>query len=562
MQKRSSFARTQDRVIRLLGNGVEGRADLVARLLHRDPSEATSYWLQLLVAVGIATLGLVLASTAVVIGAMLVAPLMGPIVGLAMGLASGSPFLVLRSAGRIGLSVVVATLGAAAITLSLPFHELNAEISSRASPTILDLAIACFCAIAGVYASLRPGSDTAATAAGTSISISLVPPLCASGYGIGTGAWSIAGGAALLFLTNLVAIALVGTVTFAAAGFGRVDVVALERAELTAGDQDSPIARWLAKRLSSVFASGAGPALRLSMPFLLLAAVYVPLRRALDEVAWEVRVRAAVRHSITAEQPRVVQSRLHVERHQVHLVLVLLGTAKEIEKVRARLDGAIREAAGVAPHLEVLAVPDAAAFAGLESTLLTPKSIERPRTEAPSDVEQLEHAQTLVRTTVTRLWPATTAGAALDVEVSTSNDDPLRVRVIHVGAPLQPDAAEALERALAGELGRPSLVVDVPVPPGELTPGPSDLEFVAQVTAGVRATTAVDGLSVCVTRPAEPGSSPHALELNRLLDRAFAAHPRVVTQLGEQWRVRFEPGECSSRQTAATGSTAPSAAPP
>jgi uncharacterized membrane protein len=91
------------------------------------------------------------------------------------------------------------------------------------------LVTAAFCALAGVYASLRPGSETATTAAGTSISISLVPPLCASGYGVGTAAGSVAGGAALLFLTNLVAIL---------------------------------------------------------MPFILLAAVYVPLRQALDEVAW------------------------------------------------------------------------------------------------------------------------------------------------------------------------------------------------------------------------------------------------------------------------------------
>lgn len=159
---------------------------MVKDMLHRDPKEAMSYWLQLVVSVGIATLGLVVGSAAVVIGAMLVAPLMTPIVGLAMGLATGSPFLVLRSSGRVLLSVGVAVGGAALITVLLPFHELNAEIAGRTTPTVLDLLTAAFCALAGVYASLRPGSDTATTAAGTSIGISLVPPLCASGYGLGT----------------------------------------------------------------------------------------------------------------------------------------------------------------------------------------------------------------------------------------------------------------------------------------------------------------------------------------------------------------------------------------
>src|SRR5688572_25398346 len=96
-----SFLRAQDTLLELLGNTPEGRSPVVAGMLKRDASETTSYWLQLVVSVGIATLGLVVGSAAVVIGAMLVAPLMGPIVGLAMGLATGSPFLVLRSAGRI-----------------------------------------------------------------------------------------------------------------------------------------------------------------------------------------------------------------------------------------------------------------------------------------------------------------------------------------------------------------------------------------------------------------------------------------------------------------------------
>jgi uncharacterized hydrophobic protein (TIGR00271 family) len=271
--------RMQDRLLHLLGNDVEARSAIVRGMLNRDPKEAMSYWLQLVVSVGIATLGLVVGSAAVVIGAMLVAPLMGPIVALAMGLATGSPFLVLRSSGRILSSVGVAVGGAALITELLPFHELNAEIAARTTPTVLDLLTAAFCALAGVYASLRPGSDTATTAAGTSIGISLVPPLCASGYGLGTLAWPVAGGAALLFLTNLVAIVAVGCVAFVASGFNRVHVATLERDELAVGD-DAPIARRLARRLARLFESRTGPALRLLMPFVLLAVIYVPLRRA------------------------------------------------------------------------------------------------------------------------------------------------------------------------------------------------------------------------------------------------------------------------------------------
>jgi uncharacterized hydrophobic protein (TIGR00271 family) len=546
-----AVVRAQDRLIQLLGNTPEGRTPLVSAMLRRDASEATSYWLQLVVSIGIATLGLVVGSTAVVIGAMLVAPLMGPIIGLAMGLAAGSPFLVLRSAGRIGLSVGVAVVGAALITVLLPFHELNAEISARTSPTVLDLITAGFCALAGVYASVRPDSSTTTTAAGTSIGISLVPPLCACGYGFGTQAWPIAGGAALLFLTNLVAIVVVGTVSFVAAGFNRVSVVALERDELSQDVEESRIARALARRLSSVFESRWGPVMRFLMPFLLLAAVYVPLRQALDEVAWQVRVRAAVRASLAQEPLRVVQSRVRVERREVDVVVVVLGKAADAERSRARMDAEIRQASGVTPRLEILAVPDANAIAGLESTLLKPQQVIPPTVTVappPTPDEQLDASRARVRAALVRLWPTQAAGEPLGVDLDTSDAAPLRVRVLHLGATLGADTLETLRRAATRELGRPVDVVDVAVPQAAVTRELGDLAFVARVAAAVRATASVEAVSVCVVRPAEParGRRPAAAELAlaQALDEVLAVHPRVTTTLGGPWSVTFSTGPC------------------
>ncbi len=399
--------------------------------------------------------------------------------------------------------------GAAAITLMLPFHELNAEILARTSPTVLDLITAGFCALAGVYASLRPGSDTAATAAGTSISISLVPPLCASGYGVGTLDGSVARGAALLFLTNLVAIVVIGTMSFVAAGFNRVDVVTLERDELQAEGRIAPIASALAQRLSRVFESRGGPALRFLMPFLLLGAVYIPLGRALDEVAWQVRVRSAVRASLADDTLRVVQSRVRVERQEVEIVVVLLGSAEDAEAARARLDTDIRRASGVVPRIEVLAVPDATAFAGLESTLLTPQRVAAALPTAPplSPAEQLTAAQARVRAMVNELWPAAASGPALAVEFGTAEQGPLSVRVVHLGAPLGPDGVDTLRRALGRGLGREVRMVDVAVPTEQHTRANGDLRLVALVARGAAALATVPGSSVCVTRPgADAGS--------------------------------------------------------
>lgn len=539
------LSQMQDRLLALLGNSPQGRAPLVSGMLRRDASEATSYWLQLVVSVGIATLGLVVGSAAVVIGAMLVAPLMVPIVGLAMGLATGSPFLVLRSAGRIAGSVLVAVAGAALITQLLPFHELNSEIAARTSPTVLDLITAGFCALAGVYAALRPGgSDTATTAAGTSISISLVPPLCASGYGFGTLTWSVAGGAALLFLTNLVAIVVIGTVAFVAAGFGQVDVVALEREELQKDVSEAAFSRALARRLSRLFESSWGPVLRFLMPFALLAAVYVPLRSALDEVAWQVRVRAAVRDTIARESMRVVQSRVRVERHEVDVVVVVLGKAADAERIRATLDGELRKAAGVTPRIEVFAVADANAIAGLESSLLSSRRIETPAVPQPSEQEQLADVTARVRQVVTEVWPERTSGVPLAIELGTEPTGPLALRVTHLGAPISPEAQETLRRAISKELERDVGISALFIPAAPLTREAGDLALVAQVAAALRVAAGLD-LHVCVIRPAERRRVlPADAALATALDVLLAGQPRVTTTTGTTWSVQFVDGDC------------------
>lgn len=539
----------QDRLLSLLGSSIAGRAPLVAAMLHRNPNEATSYWLQLVVALGIATLGLVVGSVAVIIGAMLVAPLMVPIIALAMGLATGSPFLVLRAAGRIFWSVIVVTGGAALITLLLPFHELNAEIAARTSPTVLDLLTAGFCALAGVYASLRPGSDTATTAAGTSIGISLVPPLCASGYGFGTATWTVAGGAALLFLTNLVAIIFIGTISFVAAGFNRVDVATLEREEL-AKNQEAIVTAAVSRRLSVLFESKAGPFLRFLMPLILLAVVYAPLRRALDEVAWQVRVRAAVQESLGRERHEIVQSQVRVDRHEVELLVVLLGKTVDAEASRARLDAEIREVSGVVPHIEVFAIPDAAALAGLESSMRTKQDrLLVPHVPPPTAPEQLETGRDLVRSTVARIWPSAAAGEPLVVDVGTEDGELLHVEVLHLGPPLGPDAVEGLGRSLGVDLNRAVQVVDVAISPTPLTRADGDLAFISAVSAGVRASAAVAAVNVCVIEPDHSKSrkrnDPREQELAATISGVLGAHPRVFTAVGPDWVVRFTTDPCA-----------------
>lgn len=542
----------QDQIAALLGTSVGARSSLVAAMLERSPHEATSYWLQLTVSIGIATLGLVVGSTAVIIGAMLVAPLMGPIIALAMGLAIGSPVLVLRTALRIVLSVAVAIGGAAVITLLLPFHELTAEIAARTAPTVLDLVTAGFCALAGVYASLRPGSDTATTAAGTSIGISLVPPLCASGFGIGTANWEVASGAVLLFLTNLVAIIFIGSISFVVAGFNQVPAMALEQAEFEK-TQRTGLTAALSRRFAGLFSSRAGPVLRFLMPLLLLAAVYVPLRRALDEVAWQVSTRAAVQDLLRREGNKIVQTRVRVERNEVDLLVVLLGKNDEAEATRARLSAEIERAARVTPRVEVLAIPDATAFAGLESALHTKGAALQVRPVAPppppSPADQLARGKELIRTNLRTYWPEATAGAPLAIELGVEDRGPLRVQVTHLGAALGADALESLSRGLATGLEQEVVLRDSAIPDTPLTRAEGDLALVGRLAAALRASLAVPSLHVCASEPAPVKNprrrDPREQELDAAIKRLLADHPRVSLATGEAWSIHFRLGPCA-----------------
>ena len=212
----SAFGVTRDR-----------RVALVRAMFQPEVGERPMYWLRLLLAMGIATLGLVLGSTAAIIGAMLISPLMSPIVELGMGIAVGLPRLALRSFARVAASAVVVCACAAAITTILPFQEVTPPIAERTAPTVLDLGIAIFCALMAAFGTATSTSTAATHAAGTAIGIALVPPICVVGFGIGAGRLDVAGGAALLFVTNFSAIILFAVLTFIAFGFNDFDVDAL-----------------------------------------------------------------------------------------------------------------------------------------------------------------------------------------------------------------------------------------------------------------------------------------------------------------------------------------------
>lgn len=201
----------------------EGIADaLYFEVPHRG-AKLTSYLTMLLLSTALASLAILQDSTAVVIGAMLVAPLMTPIMGCAAGLVAGWRNRVLHSLGAVATSAVAAIglawILAAWVPALVPL-EINTQVLSRVSPTLLDMAVALVAGAAGAYATLDDRVSSSLT--GVAIAVALVPPLGVVGISLQAGLWAEATGAFLLFATNLVSIILASCLVFVLVGFAPV----------------------------------------------------------------------------------------------------------------------------------------------------------------------------------------------------------------------------------------------------------------------------------------------------------------------------------------------------
>ncbi|MCW7482714.1 DUF389 domain-containing protein [Leptospira kanakyensis] len=160
----------------------------------------------LIFAIFIASIGLNVNSTAVIIGAMLVSPLMGPIVGIGFAAATND-FDNLKKFLRTLSLATLASIATSFIYFSLsPINEAQSELLARTSPTIYDALIAIFGGATGIIANTRKEKGTAI--AGVAIATALMPPLCTAGYGLSQGNWSYFFGASYLYLINSIFIAI------------------------------------------------------------------------------------------------------------------------------------------------------------------------------------------------------------------------------------------------------------------------------------------------------------------------------------------------------------------
>ena len=159
----------------------------------------------LICSIFIASIGLNLNSTAVVIGAMLISPLMGPILAIGLSVGTNDWETLKRALKNFGVMVVVALMTSTLYFLITPLQEAQPELLARTSPTFLDALIAIFGGLAGIIGISRRSRGNVIP--GVAIATALMPPLCTAGYGLANGQWSFFFGAFYLFTLNSIFIA-------------------------------------------------------------------------------------------------------------------------------------------------------------------------------------------------------------------------------------------------------------------------------------------------------------------------------------------------------------------
>jgi uncharacterized hydrophobic protein (TIGR00271 family) len=428
-----------------------------------------NYWLEILFAAGIATLGLVLNSPAVVIGAMLISPLMGPILAAGLSLAAGDLYLGVRSFLVMLASVLVAVAFSAVMVWVLPFHSPTQEILNRTQPNLLDLGVAVFSGLAGSVVLCRGGGGGGVTALpGVAIAVALMPPLCTVGFGVGSGfLWSVISGAGLLFVTNLAAIIASAFFVFFVVRMDSPDVREEIDASIRLEAANDRIYALLEHTVLSRMLADVGKLRwRALMLVSVLAVLFFPLSKSLLQLRDEASARAAVGDAVRTIAPidSVVSQTIDIgqERIRVRLILTESVPAKRIDQAR----GIILKRTGKDVDLFVRKVAGEEELAILRERLRTPVAPPPVENLASAGAELLPRLQQPLN----QLWPEDLAQKT-NYELGF-NPTGVVVRIDYTASDmLHPAAAEILKKSLQSHLQVPDMNLQLNwIPPEPVKP--------------------------------------------------------------------------------------------
>jgi uncharacterized hydrophobic protein (TIGR00271 family) len=188
-----------------LSTGEDDKHKVLDNVKSNISFKGSNLWI-LACAIVIASIGLNVNSTAVIIGAMLISPLMGPIIGAGFGLGVFDFALLKKSLKNLAIATFVGLIVSAIYFYLSPFKETQPELLSRTAPNIYDILIAFSGGLVGAIAITRVEKGNPIP--GVAIATALMPPLCTAGYGIAIGSIKFFFGAIYLYSINCVFICI------------------------------------------------------------------------------------------------------------------------------------------------------------------------------------------------------------------------------------------------------------------------------------------------------------------------------------------------------------------
>ena len=489
----------------------------------------TAYWLVLALAGAIAALGLALNSSAVIIGAMLIAPLLAPVVGLGLALAIGDGRLAVET-GLIVLTSTVAVIlvGALlALALPIPFQTVTSEIAARTRPTTLDLIIAVCSGLAGAAVTVARRSRLSGAVPGVAVAVALVPPLAVTGYGIGTGwNWPIIRGSLLLYGANLAGIVMSGMAVFLIAGMHRPQVLQADAAWHESAP-DNPFSGWV-ERIPGLRSLGMMQSLwaRVGLVIGFVALVAIPLRASLQQIARETRIQRAVEVSMrmfsNPGRSFIISHDVEFGQNATHVVLNVATTVWFGDSTRREFERRASASAGEPVSLELDQLPASGGDLSNFATLLTTSKPSLSPPVAPAPAPSAGARASMLRGQVaeaihTLPLPRAVSVFGFDFVIRDSVvGDVLRLAYV-ASEPLGGQATQMIEKQLAAALALPRLTIE----PALISTAPRPVRAAD--------TAILDSIAVLVSRHAQlsvdviAGRSARAREIASITNRLRAS---------------------------------------
>jgi uncharacterized hydrophobic protein (TIGR00271 family) len=392
----------------------------------------------LIVAGLIALLGLLENSAAVIIGAMLISPLMNPILASALALLLGDGKLGRRSAIVLALSVAAVIAVTCVAAFVIPLKQATPQILARTTPNLLDLFIAFLSGLAGTLA-LRGGSVAMTILPGVAIAVAVVPPLSVVGYGLSTRQGSIAGGAFLLFITNLVAIVISALLVFRLIGFQPL--------------REAELGRWKLKYRVGI---STLVLILLSIP------LFLTLRKAAIEISTRSRLQRQLKVSFKADDASVSNLSFLRESNGLRIQATLRTDhyieTKAVHSVENNLRGQYGPDTRLSidqilvTHGGVAAVQTARASNSILGGVVTQVADKAPFDFKASGLESLQ----FVQTQVDAVLAGTNIGREAVPEIDLGSISPLVLKLrLSSAEPLPTETISLLASQLGSKLGLP-----------------------------------------------------------------------------------------------------------